>query len=173
MYVLRILCTYIHFSIHSEVVQLLSLNFGRNETTADTVERSRRYLVILEVDGVVTSSSWPLDKIKHVDTSVETAIAVADLQVLLLRIYNCRCLSIITRHLYVMYSNDLSPDIRHLCISHCLYMSPTVFMYPIKTLHLVARRYYIVPTQGGVSFPFYFTVCYYFQVLCLIKTQQC
>ena len=39
------------------------------------------------------------------------------------------------------------------CISHCLYMSPTVFMYPIKTLHLVARRYYMVSTQGGVSFP--------------------
>ena len=36
-----------------------------------------------------------------------------------------------------------------------------------KTLHLVARRYYMVPTQGGVSFPWnvvYFTVCYYFQV---------
>ena len=24
---------------------------------------------------------------------------------------------------------------------------------PNKTLHLVARRYYMVPTQGGVSFP--------------------
>ena len=24
---------------------------------------------------------------------------------------------------------------------------------PIKTLHLVARRYCMVPTQGGVSFP--------------------
>ena len=51
-----------------------------------------------------------------------------------------------------------------------------MFASPIKTLHLVARRYYMVPTQGGVSFPLecgLFTVCYYFQVLCLIKTQQC
>ena len=39
------------------------------------------------------------------------------------------------------------------CTSHCLYMSPTVFMYPIKILYLVARRYYMVSTQGGVSFP--------------------
>ena len=124
MYVLHILCTYIHFSIRSEVVQLLSLNFGRNETTADTVERSRRYLVILEVDGVATSSSWPQDKIKHVDTSVETAIAVADLQVLLLRIHNWRCLSIITTHLYVMYIasgdyNSLS-SVVYTCHLQCL-----------------------------------------------------
>ena len=68
----------------------MSLNFGRNETTADTVERSRRYLVILEVDGIAALSSWPKDKIKHVDTSVETAIAVADLQVQYI------CLSCIT-----------------------------------------------------------------------------
>ena len=70
--------------IRSEVVQLLSLNFGRDEATADTVERPRRYLVILEVDDIVSFSSWPKDKIKHINTSVETAIAVADLQVLLL-----------------------------------------------------------------------------------------
>ena len=75
---------------YSEVVKLLSLNFGRNETTADTVERSRRYLVILEVDGIATLSSWPKDKIKHVDTSVETAIAVTDLQV--------NCISCTTVH---------------------------------------------------------------------------
>ena len=52
-----------------------------------------------------------------------------------------------------MFASDIkdrSKDIGR-CISHCLYMSPTV--YPIKTLHLVARRYYMVPTQGGVSFP--------------------
>ena len=31
---------------------------------------------------------------------------------------------------------DWSKDIGR-CTSHCLYMSPTVFMYPIKTLHLL------------------------------------
>ena len=45
------------------------------------MERSRRYLVILEVDSAVPFSSWPKEKIKHVDTSVETTIAIADLQV--------------------------------------------------------------------------------------------
>ena len=34
-------------------------------------------------------------------------------------------------------------------------MSPTVFMYPIKTLHLVARRYYMVLTQGRTLSQFY------------------
>ena len=67
--------------IHSEVVKLLSLNFSRNETSADNVERSRQYLVILEVNGGVPFFSWPKDKIRHVDTSVETTIAIADLQV--------------------------------------------------------------------------------------------
>ena len=68
-----------------------------------------------------------------------------------------------------MFASDIkgwSKDIGR-CISHCLYMSPTVFMYPIKTLHLVARRYYMVPTQGGVSFPlecglFYFITSRYY-----------
>ena len=69
------------FFMCSQVIQLLSLNFGRDEATADTVERPRRYLVILEVDSVM---SWPKDKIRHINTSVEAAIAVADLQVLLL-----------------------------------------------------------------------------------------
>ena len=73
-----------HFFVCSEVVQLLSLNFGRDEATTDTVERARRYLVILEVNGVKKISEWPKDKLKHINTSVETAIAVADLQVLLL-----------------------------------------------------------------------------------------
>ena len=72
-------CTYC--SYFSEVVQLLSLNFGRDQTTADTVDQPSRYLVILEVCSNMTFSSWPKDKIKHVDTSVETAIAVADLEV--------------------------------------------------------------------------------------------
>ena len=70
---------------------------------------------------------------------------------------------------------DWSKDIGR-CISHCLYMSPTVFMYPMKTLNLVARRYYMVPTQGGVSFPLEYGLFYYLlllQVLCQIKTQQC
>ena len=35
---------------------------------------------------------------------------------------------------------DWSKDIGR-CISHCSFMSPTVFMYPIKTLHLVTKRY--------------------------------
>lgn len=76
------LCSFLY--VNSEVVQLLSLNFGRDETTADTVERTRPYLVILEVDGIMAFSSWPKDKTRHINTSVETAIAVADLQVLLL-----------------------------------------------------------------------------------------
>ena len=80
------------------------------------------------------------------------------------------CLS--DQNMFASDIKDWSKDIGR-CISHCLYMSPTVFMYPIKTLHLVARRYYMVPTQGGVSFPLECGVCYYFQVLCLIKTQQC
>ena len=69
------------FFMCSQVIQLLSLNFGRDEATADTVERPRRYLVILEVDSIM---SLPKDKIRHINTSVEAAIAVADLQVLLL-----------------------------------------------------------------------------------------
>ena len=60
------------------------------------------------------------------------------------------CLS--DQNMFASDIKDWSKDIGR-CISHCLYMSPTVFMYPIKTLHLVARRYYMVPTQGGVSFP--------------------
>ena len=50
-----------------------------------------------------------------------------------------------------------------------------LFMYPVNTLHLVARRYHIVPAQGGVSFPLecgYLALCYYLQVLCQIKAQQ-
>ena len=57
------------------------------------------------------------------------------------------CLS--DQNMFASDIKDWSKDIG----SHCLYMSPTVFMYPIKTLHLVARRYYMVPTQEGVSFP--------------------
>jgi len=34
------------------------------------------------------------------------------------------------------------------CTSHCLYLLPTVFVYLIKTVHLVARRNYMVLTQG-------------------------
>ena len=60
------------------------------------------------------------------------------------------CLS--DQNMFASDIKDWSKDIGR-CISHCLYMSPTVFMYPIKTLHLVDRRYYMVPTQGGVSFP--------------------
>ena len=60
------------------------------------------------------------------------------------------CLS--DQNMFASDIKDWSKDIGR-CISHCLYMSPTVFMYPIKTLHLVARRYYMVPIQGGVSFP--------------------
>ena len=67
--------------LFSEVAQLLSLNFGRDDVT-DTTESGRHYLVILESEGVgLSTSSWPSDKIKIVDTSVEIAIAVADLQV--------------------------------------------------------------------------------------------
>jgi len=69
-----------HVFLYSEVVQLLSLNFGRDETT-DMGERPTRYLVILEIDRTMSFNSWPKDKIKHIDTSVEIAIAVADLQV--------------------------------------------------------------------------------------------
>ena len=75
---------YMCFFMCSQVIQLLSLNFGRDEATADTVERPRRYLVILEVDSAMSFSSWPKDKIRHINTSVEAAIAVADLQVQLL-----------------------------------------------------------------------------------------
>ena len=60
------------------------------------------------------------------------------------------CLS--DQNMFASDIKDWSKDIGR-CISHCLYMSSTVFMYPIKTLHLVARRCYMVPTQGGVSFP--------------------
>ena len=66
---------------YSEVVQLLSLNFGRDDVT-DTTESGMCYLVVLESEGIgLSTSSWPGDKIKMVDTSVEIAIAVADLQV--------------------------------------------------------------------------------------------
>ena len=61
------------------------------------------------------------------------------------------CLS--DQNMFAPDIKDWSKDISRY-ISHCLYMSPTVFMYLMKTLHLVARRYYTVPTQGGVSFPF-------------------
>ena len=51
-------------------------------------------------------------------------------------------------------------------------MSPTVFMYPIKTSHLVARRYYMVPTQGGVSFPFEYDLFYCLLLLPGIMSDQ-
>ena len=64
----------------SEVVQLLSRNFGQDDVT-DPVESNRCYLVLLESDGGMPLSSWPDGKIKTVDASVEITIAVADLQV--------------------------------------------------------------------------------------------
>ena len=60
------------------------------------------------------------------------------------------CLS--DQNMFASDIKDWSKDIGR-CISHCLYMSPTVFMYPIKTLYLIARRYYMVPTQGGRGGP--------------------
>ena len=98
-----VLVLYIHFFLCGEVVQLLSLNFGRDEATADTVEWARRYL---EVDGIKKLSAWPKDKLKHINTSVETAIAVADLQVLLLYVI------IIIRRSAYMYSAFLVVDLQ-------------------------------------------------------------
>ena len=71
-------------------------------------------------------------------------------------------------------NKDWSKDIGR-CISHCLYMSPTVFMCPIKTLHLVARRYCRYQPMEE-SFPLECGLFYcllLLQVLCLTKTQQC
>jgi len=62
------------------VVQLLSRNFGQDDTT-NPVEANSCYLVLLESDGGMPLSSWPSDKIKTIDASVEVTIAVTDLQV--------------------------------------------------------------------------------------------
>ena len=48
-------------------------------------------------------------------------------------------------------------------------MSPTVF---IKILHLVAMRYYMVPTQGGISFPLEYGLFYCLLLLPGIMSDQ-
>jgi len=56
------------------------------------------------------------------------------------------CLS--DQNMFGSVIKDRSKDI-DTCKSHCLYLSPAL----IKIVHLVARRYYMVPAQGGVSLP--------------------
>ena len=79
------------------------------------------------------------------------------------------CLS--DQNMFASDIKDWSKDIGR-CISHCLYMSPTVFMYPIKTLHLVTRRLHgtnprrsLFPIGMWFILLFVITSRYYVQVL--------
>ena len=61
------------------------------------------------------------------------------------------CLS--DQNMFASDIKDWSKDIGR-CISHCLYMSPTVFMYPVKTLHLIPRVHNSLGRVSNFTIPY-------------------